>query len=98
MMYPGFDVGKRRHDAEALHEQGDVVRQLRFAATRAGHQQLATWLGDVDPTAVQIGLEATGIHWLTLHAWLRSSGAPAAAIRVLIRSGRAPSARPTCAV
>jgi len=83
MMYLGFDIGKRWHDAALLDEQGDVVRQLRFATTRAGLAQLATWLGDVDPATVQIGLEATGISWLTLHAWLRAWGAPAAAIRVL---------------
>jgi len=35
----------------------------------------------VDPGALQIGLEATGIYWLTLHAWLRQWGAPT--IRVL---------------
>ena len=83
MMYLGFDIGKRWHEAALLAEQGDVVRQLRFAPTRAGLQQLATWLGDVDPTAMQIGLEATGIYWLTLHAWLQQWGTPAAAIRVL---------------
>ena len=83
MMYLGFDIGKRWHDAALLDEQGDVGRQLRFAPTRAGLQQLATWLGAGDPTAVQIGLEATGIYWLTLHAWLRSWGAPATALRVL---------------
>ena len=83
MRYLGFDIGKRWHDAALLDEQGDVVRQLRFAPTRAGLAQLATWLGDADPAAVQIGLEATGIYWLTLHAWLRQWGAPAAAVRVL---------------
>jgi hypothetical protein len=35
MMYLGFDIGKRRHDAALLDTDGTVVRQLRFAATRA---------------------------------------------------------------
>jgi transposase len=83
MMYLGFDIGKRWHDAALLDAHGTVLRQLRFAPTRAGLQQLTTWLGDAAPADVQIGLEATGIYWLTLHAWLRHWGAPAAAIHVL---------------
>jgi len=80
MMCLGFDIGKRWHDAALLDTDDTVVRQLRFAPTRAGLQQLATWLAGVTPTAVQRGLEATGISWLTLHAWLRQWGAPATAI------------------
>ncbi|MHB1225199.1 MAG: IS110 family RNA-guided transposase [Gemmatimonadaceae bacterium] len=83
MMYFGFDIGKRWYEAALLDHEGDVVRQLRFAPTRAGLQQLAIWLTDVYPAAVRIGLEATGIYWLTLHAWLRGWGAPAEAIHVL---------------
>ena len=76
MMYLGFDIGKRAHDAALLDADGVVVRQLRFAPTRAGLTALATWLAGVTPTDVQIGLEATGIYWLTLHAWLQQWGAP----------------------
>ncbi len=86
MMYLGFDIGKRHHDAALLDGDGTVVRQLRFPATRAGFTQLATWLEGVAPAAVQIGLEATGIYWLTLHAWLQQWAAAqgvAPAIRVL---------------
>lgn len=83
MMYLGFDIGKRSHDAALLDGDGTVCRQLRFAPTRAGLQQLATWLADVGPADVRIGLEATGIYWLTLHAWLQQWGAPASAIQVL---------------
>jgi transposase len=83
MMYLGFDIGKRWHEAALLDADGEVVRQLRFAPTRAGLQQLAAWLDGVAPTDVQIGLEATGIYWLTLHAWLLQWGVPAGAIRVL---------------
>lgn len=86
MMYLGFDIGKRHHDAALLDADGTVVQQLRFAATRAGLTQLATWLGDLAAAEVQIGLEATGIYWLTLHAWLQQWGAAqgsAPVIRVL---------------
>jgi transposase len=75
MMYLGFDIGKRAHDAALLDADGAVVRQLRFAPTRAGLTQLATWLAGVAPTDVQVGLQATGLYWLTLHAWLQPWGA-----------------------
>ena len=76
MMYLGFDIGKRAHDAALLDGDGEIVWQLRFAPTRAGLAQLAARLEGVDAGALQIGLEATGIYWLTLHAWLRQWGAP----------------------
>ena len=75
MMYLGFDIGKRAHDAALLDGDGEIVWQLRFAPTRAGLAQLAARLDGVDACAVQIGLEATGIYWLTVHAWLRAWGA-----------------------
>lgn len=79
MMYLGIDVGKRAHDAALLDGDGAIVWQLRFAPTRPGLAQLAAQLAarlaDVPPADVQIGLEATGIYWLTLHAWLRQWGA-----------------------
>ena len=81
MMYLGFDIGKRWHEAALLGADGEVVWQLRFAPTRAGLAQLAARLADVSPGDVQVGLEATGIYWLTLHAWLRAWGVTA--IRVL---------------
>ncbi len=81
MMYLGFDIGKRHHDAALLDADGTVVRQLRFPATRAGLTQLGAWLEGVAPADVQVGLEATGIYWLTLHAWLQQWGAPV--VRVL---------------
>jgi transposase len=81
MMYLGFDIGKRRHEAALLDAGGELCWQLRFAPTRAGLTQLAARLADVAPADVQVGLEASGIYWLTLHAWLQAWGA--AAIRVL---------------
>ncbi len=75
MMYLGFDIGKRAHDAALLDGDGEIVWQCRFAPTRAGLAQLAARLDGIDAGAVQIGLEATGIYWLTLHAWLREWGA-----------------------
>src|SRR3569832_1313386 len=81
MMFLGFDIGKRAHDAALLGADGTIVWQLRFAPTRAGLAELAARLADVAPAEVQVGLEATGIYWLTLHAWLQAWGATA--VRVL---------------
>ena len=75
MMYLGFDIGKRAHDAALLDGDGEIVWRLRFAPTRAGLAQLTARLDGVDALGVQVGLEATGIYWLTLHAWLRQWGA-----------------------
>ena len=80
MMYLGFDTGARAHDAALLDGDGEILWQLRFAPTRAGLAQLAARLEGVDAGAVQVGLEATGIYWLTLHAWLRPWGAPDARV------------------
>jgi transposase len=77
MMYLGFDIGKRWHEAALLGAGGTVVWQLRFAPTRAGLARLTAHLADVMPAEVQVGLEATGIYWLTLYAWLRQWGATA---------------------
>ncbi|GJG88789.1 IS110 family transposase [Gemmatimonadetes bacterium T265] len=81
MMYLGFDIGKRWHDAALLDGDGELVWQARFAPTRSGLTQLAARLADVPPADVQVGLEATGVYWLTLHAWLQQWGAPT--VRVL---------------
>jgi transposase len=68
-------------EAALVDAEGDVVRQLRFAPTRAGLTALTDWLGDLAPADVQLGLEATGVYWLTVHAWLQQWGARV--IRVL---------------
>jgi transposase len=81
MMYLGFDIGKRWHEAALLDAHGEILWQLRFAPTRADLAKLAARLADVAPADVQVGLEATGIYWLTLHAWLQQWGATG--VRVL---------------
>ena len=65
MMYLGLDIGKRWHEAALVDADGAVMRQLRFAPTRAGLTSLTAWLGALAPADVQVGLEATGVYWLT---------------------------------
>ena len=64
----GIDIGKRKHAACLLNDQGDILVKLRFANDAQGfarlHQQLqahgqeGSWL---------VGMEATGHYWYALH-------------------------------
>lgn len=75
MLYLGIDISKRWHDA-ALLDGSDTVRwKLKFSARREGFDALAARLADVAPADVTVGLEATGVYWITLHAWLVRWGA-----------------------
>ena len=49
--------------------------RLKLPATRAGLELLQQRLGGLSPTDVVVGLEATGVYWITLHAWLIRWGA-----------------------
>jgi hypothetical protein len=53
-------------------------------------------IGNLAPAAVQIGLGATDVYWLTVHAWLQQRGRPVTSA-CAIRRRRARSATPACA-
>src|SRR4051812_1702616 len=73
--YLGIDVSKRWHDA-ALLDANDTVRwRLKVPASRAGLRLLEERLAGLTPAEVVVGLEATGVYWITLHAWLVHWGA-----------------------
>lgn len=75
MLYLGIDVSKRWHDA-ALLDADDVIQwKLKFSARREGLNTLAARLAGLTPAEVTVGLEATGVYWITLHAWLVQWGA-----------------------
>jgi transposase len=74
MYYLGIDVGKVAHEAALLDEAEQVVWRLRFASTKAGLQALADHLAALPAAEVVVGLEATSMFWLTLHAWLQRQG------------------------
>src|SRR5687768_5303985 len=74
MYYLGIDVGKAAHEAALLDEAEQVVWRLRFASTKAGLLALAERLVGIPGEEVVVGLEATSMFWLTLHAWLRARG------------------------
>ena len=73
--YLGIDVSKRWHDA-ALLDATDTLRwRLKVPASRAGLRLLEERLAELTPAEVVVGLEATGVYWITLHAWLVQWGA-----------------------
>lgn len=64
----GIDVSQAHNDVSAMTEAGQVVdSHHRFANDHAGFADLKHWLEDVlgagDYDTLQIGGEATGLHW-----------------------------------
>jgi transposase len=64
----GIDVSQARNDASAMTETGQKVdRHQQFANDQAGFAELKHWLVEVlgtgDYATLQIGGEATGLHW-----------------------------------
>jgi transposase len=74
MFYLGIDVGKTWHEAALLSDTDEIVWRLRFRSNRAGLERLAERLGSVDTAELTVGLEATGVYWITLHRWLVGRG------------------------
>lgn len=75
MPYLGIDIGKRAHEAALLDDAGTTVWRHRLAAGRAGFAALAEHLAGVELATLTVALEATGVYWLALHAWLTERGA-----------------------
>lgn len=64
----GIDVSQARNDVGALTEAGEVVDRHRgFANDRVGFEEFTDWVADVlatdDYDRLQVGGEATGLHW-----------------------------------
>jgi transposase len=74
MLYLGIDVGKKWHEAALLSDTDEVLWRLRFGSNRAGLERLAERLSDVDAADLTVGLEATGVYWITLHRNLLDRG------------------------
>lgn len=69
----GIDVGKRKHVACALDEQGKRVgKRLCFTNDQEGFAQLLAYLNELQEPVV--GLEATGHYWLALYSLLVEHG------------------------
>jgi transposase len=64
----GIDIGKRKHAACLLDEQGQVLAKLRFANDAEGLATLHQRLQDhCHSASVLVGMEATGHYWYALH-------------------------------
>ena len=74
MCYLGIDVGKKWHEAALLSEGDEILWRLRFRSNRSGLERLVERLEGVGAADLQVGLEATGVYWITLHRWLLGHG------------------------
>jgi transposase len=77
MFYLGVDIGKNKHMASMIGEDGkQVFKAFSFTNTTDGGESLMTKLSEygVIPQNVEIGLEATGHYWLATYSFLHDKG------------------------
>lgn len=77
MFYLGVDIGKNKHVASLIDDDGKpVFKAFSFANTTEGVESLLARLfeGGVKTDGVEIGLEATGHYWLATYSFLHDSG------------------------
>jgi transposase len=76
MYYLGIDIGKRKHVAAMLNDEGRaVIKGFSFDNSIEGGnallEKITQHLADLD--SLVIGMEATGHYWLSLYSFLRES-------------------------
>jgi len=77
MYHVGIDIGKRRHDATVLDEEGQERLHISFPNTAAGAEQLLARLArlaEVRPEHFGVVVEATAHYWMGLHGFLTARG------------------------
>jgi transposase len=87
----GIDVGKRRHHATLLDENGSpVFRNVALAQSRTGIDGLLARLADTgqSPAGIRIGMEATGHYWMVLFQELDHAGYDVVVINPLVTAAR----------
>jgi len=87
----GVDVGKRRHHATLLDEDGKpVFRNVAFAQSRTGLDGLLARLAETGQSAagIRIGMEATGHYWMVLFQELTRAGYDVVVINPLVTAAR----------
>ncbi len=73
----GIDVGKRKHEATIMDEEGTVVqRSFSFANNCTGYNKLLELVRRItkDRPMVSFGMESTGHYWLALYTRLMKEG------------------------
>lgn len=77
MMTLGIDVGKTRHNATLLDEEGKkVFHNLAFANNPEGLTMVLARIADsnLSVAGIQAGMEATGHYWINLYGQLAEAG------------------------
>lgn len=75
--YLGIDIGKRRHHATLQDGEGKLILSIGFDSNYEGFNKLIEKVGDLTENnfkEIRVGLEATGIYWLTLYEQLSKTG------------------------
>ncbi len=73
MMYLGIDIGKNTHVASLIDENAKpVFKAFSFSNTTNGANSLLEKLSvhNINPSDVEIGMEATGHYWLSVYSFL----------------------------
>jgi transposase len=90
----GIDIGKTVHHVYIVDGAGTpcVPKVVAFTNTREGYARLFTLLaeatGQVPPSAVTVGCEATGPYWLSLYEALTAQGYPVLVLNPLYVKAR----------
>jgi len=74
-MYLGVDVAKDTLAVCLMDAHKTVQLRATYANTPPGFRQLWRALGGMDPAALHIGMEATGIYWEALAQWAHAQRA-----------------------
>lgn len=76
--YLGIDIGKYDHQACLTDDQGEILSLVKFGANYRGFRKLLKHLNKrIDNqkfSKILVGLEATGIYWVTLYEQLAKLG------------------------
>jgi transposase len=87
----GIDVGKRRHNASLLDQDGNVIfRNFSFTNSAEGVHSLLSKLADTGrpPSDILIGMEATGHYWMILYQRLLEANYAVSVINPIVTSAR----------
>ena len=77
MFYAGIDIAKRKHEISTIDTEGRPLSQsFSFTNDREGSDRLLALFDrlSISPQELAIGMEATGLYWLSLYSWLLEKG------------------------
>ncbi len=77
MLICGIDIGKNKHEASIIGQEGKLLaKSLRFDNRTACGQALLDYISKNNPNGdvVVFGMEATGHYWLSTYCFLFDAG------------------------